>query len=64
MEAHSSLTKAGHLLSVPIFKRDEEVQTNHQPERKINEIFMNSFNDLWSGVLFCMTNVHISFQLV
>lgn len=38
MEVHISPTKAGHLLSVPIFKRDREVQTNHQPEGKINEI--------------------------
>lgn len=61
MEAHISLTKAGHL-TVPIFKRDGEVQLNHEPRRKRNEIFIKSFNDYYR-ILFCMTNVYISFQL-
>lgn len=44
MEAHISRNKTGHL-TVPIFKRDRELQTSHEPRRKRNEIFMNSFKD-------------------
>ena len=46
MEAHVSLTKAGHF-TVPIFKRDGEAQPNYEPRRKKNEIFTKSFNDYY-----------------